>query len=77
MFSADLCYNGTNEKTRSLGEVAAKPTERENGGSIPSHPLSRELSQRESLWMRATLGVWALPDARVACNAVIQKRNWR
>ena len=43
----------------------------------PSHPLSRELSQRESLWMRATLGVWALPDAGVACNAVIQRRNWR
>ena len=22
-------------------------------------------------------GVWALPEARVACNAVIQRRNWR
>ena len=29
VFSADLCYNGTNEKPRPLGEVAAKPTERE------------------------------------------------
>jgi hypothetical protein len=28
VFSADLCYNGTNEKPRPLGEVAAKPTER-------------------------------------------------
>ena len=27
----------------------------------PSHPLSRELARRESLWMRSTLGVWALP----------------
>ena len=27
-FSADLCYNGINEKPRPLGEVAAKPTER-------------------------------------------------
>ena len=26
--SADLCYNGTNEKPLPLGEVAAKPTER-------------------------------------------------
>ena len=43
----------------------------------PSHPLSRELSQRESLKTRATLGVWALPEARVASNAVIQRRNWR
>ena len=73
VFSADLCYNGTNEKPRPLGEVAAKPTERENGGkNTPSHLLSRELSQRESLWMRATLGVWALPDAFVK-----QRRNRR
>ena len=28
VFSADLCYNGTNGKPRPLGEVAAKPTER-------------------------------------------------
>ena len=27
-FSADLCYNGANEKPLPLGEVAAKPTER-------------------------------------------------
>ena len=28
VFSADLCYNGTNEKPSPLGEVAAKPAER-------------------------------------------------
>ena len=28
VFSADLWYNGTNEKPLPLGEVAAKPTER-------------------------------------------------
>ena len=28
VFSADLCYNGTNGKPRPWGEVAAKPTER-------------------------------------------------
>ena len=72
VFSADLCYNGANGKPRPLGEVAAKPTERANGGkNTPSHPLSRELSQRESLWVRATLGVWALPCAGAFCNAVI------
>ena len=36
----------------------------------PSHPLSRELSQRESLKTRATLGVWALSEARVAATAL-------
>ena len=56
VFSADLCYNGTNEKPLTLGEVAAKPTERVNGrNDVPSHPLSRELSQRESLWVCANL----------------------
>ena len=35
---------------------------------FPSHPQSRELSQRESLWIRATLGVWALPDATEKTN---------
>ena len=29
---------------------------------LPSHPLSRELSRRESLWTRASSGVWALPS---------------
>ena len=54
VFSAGLCYNGTNKKPLPLGEVAAKPTERVNGGkNTPSHPLSRELSQGESLWMRS------------------------
>ena len=38
------------------GEVAAKPTERVNRGeNIPSHPLSRELSLRESLWTRSRI----------------------
>ena len=61
VFSADLCYNETNEKPRPLGEVAAKPTERANGGkNTPSHPLSRELSQGESLWVRATLEGYGL-----------------
>ena len=78
VFSADMCYNGANEKPLPLGEVAAKSTERVRlWNETPSHPLSRELSQRESLWMRAILGVWALPEAGVACNAVIQRRNWR
>ena len=49
--------------------MAAKPTERANGGkNTPSHPLSRELSQRESLWVHATLGVWALPEAFAAAQ---------
>ena len=61
-----------------LGEVAAKLTERGRlWNETPSHPLSRELSQGESLWMRVTLGVWALPEASVAYNAVIQMRNLR
>ena len=25
----------------------------------------------------AVIGGWAFPDAGVACNAVIQRRNWR
>jgi hypothetical protein len=34
-----LWYKETNEKPRPLGEVAAKPTERANGGkNTPSHP---------------------------------------
>ena len=76
--SLKVWYNGANEKPLPLGEVAAKPTERvRSWNETPSHPLSRELSQRESLKTRATLGVWALPYAGVACNAVIQRRNWR
>ena len=31
--------------------------------------LSRELSQRESLWIREILGVWALPEAFCNTNA--------
>ena len=73
VFSADMCYTGANEKPLPLGEVAAKPTERVRlWNETPSHPLSRELSQRESLKTCATLGVWALPAA-----FVIQRRNWR
>jgi len=60
-----MCYNGTKKKPLPLGEVAAKPTERANGGkNTPSHPLSRELSQGESLWVRATLegyGLYPMP----------------
>ena len=73
VFSADLCYNGTNKKPLPWGEVAAKPTERVNGSNdTPSHPLPRELSLRASLKIRASLGVWALPEA-----FVIRRRNWR
>ena len=73
VFSADLWYNGANEKPLPLGEVAAKPTERVRlWKETPSHPLSRELSHRESLKTRATLGVWALTDAFVK-----QMRNRR
>ena len=39
--------------------------------------LRRQLPPGGSLRARASLGVWALPDAGVACNAVIQMRNWR
>ena len=78
VFSADLCYNGVSEKPLPLGEVAEKPTERVRlWNETPSHPLSRELSHRESLKTRATLGVWALPEAHVASNAVIQRRKRR
>ena len=40
VFSADLWYNGVNEKPLPLGEVAAKPTERVRlWNETPSHPL--------------------------------------
>ena len=39
VFSADLCYNGANEKPLPLGEVAAKPTERAN--CCNDYPLTR------------------------------------
>ena len=68
-----MCYNGANEKPLPVGEVAAQPTERVRlWNETPSHPLSRELSQRESLKTRATLGAWALPEAFVK-----QMRNRR
>ena len=64
--SADLRYNGANEKPLPWGEVAAEPTERANRGeNIPSHPLSRELSQRESLRTRNLRG---MGFARCICN---------
>ena len=74
VFSADLCYNKTNEKPRPLGEVAAKPTERANGGNdAPSHPTpSGALPRGEPLGARNLRGVWALHYA-----FVIQRRNWR
>ena len=70
VFSADLWYNGDNEKASPLGRGGGEADG--EGEQFPSHPLSRELSQRESLGMRVTLGVWALPEA-----FVIQMRNWR
>ena len=39
--------------------------------------LRRELPPGGSLRMRVTFRGMGLPEARVACNAVIQKRNWR
>ena len=39
--------------------------------------LRWQLPPGGSLRVRSTLGVWALPEARVASNAVIQRRNWR
>ena len=72
--SADLCYNGTNEKPLPLGEVAAKPTERDQ--LCAKSPLTRYRgsSPKGRAFGRAcaTLGVWALPEA-----FVIQRRNWR
>ena len=73
VFSADLCYNGGDEKASPSGRGGGEADgEGKNAQKEPSHPLSRELSRRESLWMRATLGVWALPE-----EFVIQIRNWR
>ena len=66
-FSADLCYNGTNEKSRPLGEVAAKPTERAQ--LCAKNPLTRYRGSspkgRAFGGARSSLGVWALPDAFV------------
>ena len=63
VFSADLCYNGTNKKASHFGRGGGE-------ADTPSNPLSRELSQRESLWLYTTLGVWVLPEAFVK-----QRRN--
>ena len=43
----------------------------------PAYFLNASRPPGGSLRMRATLGVWALPEARAFCNAVIQRRNWR
>ena len=73
VLSADLCYNGDNEKASPLGRGGGVADgEGKYPKETPSHPLPRELSLRESLWMRATLGVWAQPGA-----FVIRRRNRR
>ena len=88
VFSADLCYNGTNEKPPSEREVARRSRD---GGSLrdlevftsfvvthsPSPAFVGSSLPEGALGIRATLGVWASPYAHVACNAVIQRRNWR
>jgi len=83
VFSADLCYNGTNKKPplckgrwqpKADGGIVKISTALENNPSVAN--ATAPFTQG-SLWMRATIGVWALPEAGVACNAVIQKRNWR
>ena len=65
VFSADLCYNGTNEKPRPLGEVAAKPTERAQ--LCAKNPLTRYRGSspkgRAYGCARPSLGAWALPEA--------------
>jgi len=74
VFSADLCYNGTNKKPLPLGEVAAKPTERANHATISLSPaIAGALPKGEPLDAFAQLlGVWALPEIFVK-----QRRNWR
>ena len=59
VFSADFCYNGTNEKPRPLGEVAAKPTERAQ--LCAKNPLTRYRGSSAFGCARSSLGVWALP----------------
>ena len=44
--------------------------------ALPQSPTAPAPSRREPQ-DAAVIGVWALPEARVACNAVIQRRNWR
>ena len=65
-----------------MGEVAAKPTERAKWSKTCRNcPLTRYRGSspkgRAFGRVRASSGVWALPEARVACNAVIKRRNWR
>ena len=51
------------------------------GKTCENNPLTRYRGSspkgRAYVRARTSLGVWALPDARVASNAVIQMRNWR
>ena len=68
VFSAEWCYNGAD------GGIVKKLKTSENNPSVAN--ATAPFTQG-SLWICATLGVWALPDARVASNAVIQRRNWR
>ena len=59
------CQNpSVTEPRRDGGGVA--DGEGKSWREYPLSPASRELSQRESLKIRASLGVWALPEA--FCN---------
>ena len=78
VFSADLCYNGVNEKPplckgrwqpKADGGIVKKLKISENN---PSVATATAPFTQGSLGIRATLGVWALPYA-----FVIQRRNWR
>jgi len=105
VFSADLCYNGTNKSlppggrwhgvavtegacvtlsldnfivTRSpsvAGRFASRTAA--TAPAVSKASAVSEASALEGAYERAcaSLGVWVLPDARVACNAVIQRRN--
>ena len=68
IFSADLWYNGANEKPLPTGEVAAQPTERAT--CCNDYPLTRYRGSspkgRAFGCARSSLGVWALPDT--FCN---------
>ena len=78
VFSADLCYNGTNKKPplckgrwqpKADGRIVKKPKIAENNPSVAN--ATAPFTQG-SLWTSATLGVWALPKV-----FVIQRRNLR
>ena len=76
--SADLCYNGANEKPplckgrwqpKADGGIVKKPKIAENNPSVAN--ATAPFTQG-SLWICANIGVWASPDAFVK-----QMRNWR